>query len=86
MEDDYFPISAQESQQLDALGISYRWRDSCLPALKELKTCMQTNPWLRWAYCRELDEKWRSCQYTRERKICAQVNLRPHGNSPQNLG
>ena len=85
MEDDYFPVSAEESQQLDALGISYRWRDSCLPALKELKTCMVENPWLRLVSCRHLDAKWKECQYQRERTICAQVNLKPHGPAPQRL-
>ena len=86
MEDDYFDISPAESQLLDELQISYRWRDSCLAHFKEAKMCARDHPYLERFYCIEPNEKWRKCQFERERKICSQVNLQPAMKPPPHLG
>lgn len=83
MEEDYFELPATEVKELEALGITYRWRDSCLSHLKTARLCAREHPYLEAYYCRELSEQWLQCQQQRERKLCSQANLTPAMKAPK---
>ncbi|CAG9318644.1 unnamed protein product [Blepharisma stoltei] len=69
MERDYFPISDTEKEELDKLGITYRWRDSCLPQKKEEKLCKMQHNLFWFYYCKEQISAWKNCEADREREI-----------------
>jgi hypothetical protein len=82
MEDDYFELSPEESKKLDQMGITYQWRDSCLEYLKAVKLCHEEHSLLQRYYCRAQSKEWAQCQIKRERRICAQPNLKPAMPTP----
>ena len=77
MEKDYFAISQAESEELDALAIPYRWRDSCVEFLKEFRQCRQEFRYTGMLRCRELEHTWLNCQVEREREILSIPDLKP---------
>ena len=72
MDKDYKKFSEKTEKQLDKLGISYVWRDSCVDVLVELKSCMK-NDFLSYfsildsiSVCKGIQNLWKDCQYNRE--------------------
>ena len=75
MDKDYKKFSEKTEKQLDKLGISYVWRDSCVDILVELKTCMK-NDFLSYfsvldsiSVCKGIQNLWKDCQYNRESEL-----------------
>jgi len=75
MDRDYKKFSEKTEKQLDKLGISYVWRDSCVDILVELKTCMK-NDFLSYfsvldsiSVCKGIQNLWKDCQYNRESEL-----------------
>jgi hypothetical protein len=75
MEEDYKEYSEASEMQLDKLGISYVWRDSCVDILVELKKCMK-NDFLSYFYlldsfsvCKGIQNLWKECEYNRESNL-----------------
>lgn len=77
MDEDYFTVSAEDLEQYKELAIPYRWRDSCLDALKVLRKCKVQNVWSGFLRCRELEKHWVKCQIDREKNILKVVGLKP---------
>ena len=72
MDKDYKKYSEKTEKQLDKLGISYVWRDSCVDVLVELKQCMK-NDFLSYfsvldsiSVCKGIQNLWKDCEYNRE--------------------
>lgn len=75
MDKDFKKYSEKTEKQLDKLGISYVWRDSCVDVLVELKTCMK-NDFLSYFYlldslsvCKGIQKLWKDCEYNRETEL-----------------
>lgn len=75
MDKDYKKFSEKTEKQLDKLGISYVWRDSCVDILVELKTCMK-NDFLSYfsvldsiSVCKGIQKLWKDCEYNRESEL-----------------
>lgn len=77
MEEDYFPINKEEQAELESLGISYRWQDSCLQHLKDYRRCQNEHFFTHRFSCMKQKNLWQTCEVERERKICGTENLAP---------
>lgn len=75
MENDYFKITDQEKEELDRLGITYRWRDSCLATKKQERLCKEENKWTGFWKCKDKVSEWQKCQQEREKAIVNIENL-----------
>ena len=74
MQNDYIHTK-EAGLQMDALGISYQWRDSCVNLLIDLKKCKKVdyfgsitflNP---YSSCFELEKLYDKCQFEREMEL-----------------
>jgi hypothetical protein len=75
MDKDFKKYSEKTEKQLDKLGISYVYRDSCVDVLVELKSCMK-NDFLSYFYildslsvCKGIQNLWKDCEYNRETEL-----------------
>lgn len=76
MEDDFFEVSPAEDAELTRLGITYEWRDSCLPLMKSFLLCKEANYWPVWMVrCWSSRKDWENCQQARETRIIKTVDL-----------
>lgn len=77
MEEDFQVHSEETLKKINHYNIPYKWRDSCLADLLDLKQCEENYKYTSLYHCSGFKEIWHTCQFEREKKIIASENLKP---------
>ena len=75
MEKDYKLFSEDTISRIKQYKIPYKWRDSCVSDLLELKQCEDVHPLTHFFQCSGLKAEWENCQFAREREIMSKENF-----------
>ena len=77
MEEDFQEFTPEVIGNIKRFKIPYKFRDSCVSNLIDLKKCEENHRYLKRYYCSEFSNLWEKCQDNREKKIITTENLTP---------
>jgi hypothetical protein len=69
MEKDFPVFEPETIEKIKHFKIPYKWRDSCVNDLIELRICEENNNFLKFFKCSGFKSIWENCQFAREREI-----------------